>query len=189
MGVWSVDQFPDEDGEFFFGYFAIFVGVDVAAELPHLSLGRHDVDEPFFIDFLEHIPQFSAFKGAAFVDVEFDEDSVDHSGDPLHFLFADSSCDVVDSKFLPDHLVGVLGLVGQLVLLVLLGDVEGRLVLKGLVGLQGLKVVGGVFDDVGGLVAQDFPGEVFEDGREVLGNRVFLDVPARHSVILLIQSY
>ena len=63
-----------------------------------------------------------------------------------------------------------------------MGDIEGGLVDEGLVVLQCFEILSGILDDVIGMIAQYFPCEIFENGGEVLGNWVFLDIPARHQL-------
>lgn len=78
------------------------------------------------------------------------------------------------------YLLSVLRVVGQLVLLVLLADVELGVKLELLALLQHLEILGGVLDDVGGLVAQHLPREVSQDLLEACGHWVLLQVLAGH---------
>jgi len=134
------------------------------------------------VELLDHLVQLLGLQGSAVVLVVLGEDVVAEFEQLLHLLLAECASDVVDAQLLAYHGLCVLGLVVELVLLVLLGDVVGRLVFEGLSLLQSLEVFGCILDDVGRLVSQDFSGEVLEDERESFGDGIFLNVSAGHQL-------
>lgn len=78
------------------------------------------------------------------------------------------------------YVLSVLRIVGQLVLLVLLADIELGIELKLLALLQHLEVLGGILYDVGWLIPKHLPSEVGQDLLEARRHRVLLQILARH---------
>ena len=81
----------------------------------------------------------------------------------------------------------VLGIVGEFILFFVFADVVLGIKLKFFTGLQCFKVFGGVLYDVGGLVAEDFAGEVGEDFLKACWDWVFLEVFASHAKLYLLN--
>ena len=60
-------------------------------------------------------------------------------------------------------------------------EAEVGVIFETLLLVKGVEVAGGIMGDIGGLIAQDFLGKVFEDGGEVVGNRKLLNVATCHN--------
>ena len=69
---------------------------------------------------------------------------------------------------------GVLWVVGDFILLIVLADIVLRIELKFFPLFLHFEIPGSVFDDIGGLIPEDFPGEIRKDLLEACWHWVLL---------------
>lgn len=160
------------------------IHIDCNHEIFKLLIRRYSGYISFFVEIIHQRFYFAGIEFVVFVVVVFKEDCIHCSIEFLEVFLTQISWQVNPQIFFSDFF-SFLGSVGQLILLVRFGHVEGRLVMEGLSFFEGFEVLGSVLDDVGRLITQYLATKVFEDEREVLRNGVFLDVSACHQLYFM----
>lgn len=79
----SREEFSDENGELFLAYSSTVIRVDVLGEFSHLTLRRHNINETFFVELLQHLSQFSTLQSPIFVVIPLQKYVVNYSCDSL----------------------------------------------------------------------------------------------------------